>query len=85
MKFCVAILLVSLATFAVTETVEYAWESYKKNPDKVLSPGYVAIDGTVKDAGEIADFEIFKKQWDEAKAFNSKYSTIEIAWEAYKV
>lgn len=85
MKFFLAILLVSLATFAVTETVEEAWESYKKNPDKSLSPGYVGIDGTVKDAGEIKDFEKFKKNWDEAKAFNSKYSTTEIAWEAYKV
>lgn len=85
MKFTLALLCASLLTFVMAETVEEAWAAYKLNPNKELSLGYVGADGIVKDAGEIQDFERFKKNWIEAKAFNSQYATTEDAWTAYKV
>lgn len=85
MKFALALLCCSFLTFVMSETVEEAWVAYKLNPNKELSLGYVGADGIVKDAGEIQDFERFKKNWDEAKAFNSQYATTEDAWTAYKV
>lgn len=75
----------AFVTLAMTETVEEAWVAYKKNPNKELSLGYVGADGIVKDAGEITDFARFKKNWDEAMAFNSQYATTQDAWVAYKV
>jgi hypothetical protein len=53
-------------------TVEETWNSYKANPKKA------AVE-------DIPDFETFKRQWDEAKAFNAKYATTEDAWIGYKV
>lgn len=85
MKIALALLCCSFVTLVMAETVEEAWAAYKLNPNKELSLGYVGADGIVKEAGEIQDFERFRKNWNEAKAFNSQYATTEDAWTAYKV
>ena len=57
-------------------TVEDAWKAYKENPKKAENPSWVK---------DIPNFETFKSQWDEAKAFNAKYAVAENAWSYYKV
>lgn len=83
--FIIALFLPLFSSNAVSENVEEAWEAYKNNPNKILSPGYVDADDVVKESGEIKDFEVFKRNWDEAMAFNSKFATTELAWGSYKV
>lgn len=69
-------LFFTVFVFASGLTVEEAWNSYKENPVKPANPSWVE---------PIPDFETFKRQWDEAKAFNEKYATTEEAWAGYKV
>lgn len=83
--FIIALFLALFSSKAFSETVEEAWEAYKINPNKILSPGYVDADNVVKESGEIKDFEEFKRNWDEAMAFISKFATTELAWGSYKV
>lgn len=76
MKILGVSLLFTALVFASGMTVEDAWNSYKENPVKPANPSWVK---------PIPDFETFKRQWDEAKAFNGKYATTEEAWTGHKV
>lgn len=70
------IFISSVLVLASALAVEEAWKEYQANPKKAVNPSWVT---------PIASFETFKRQWDEAKAYNGKYATVEDAWVGYKV
>jgi hypothetical protein len=76
MKLVAVVSFFSICAAIYAITVEEAWENYKANPKKPDNPDWVQ---------PIPNFETFKRQWDEAKAHNSKYATTQDAWKDYKV
>lgn len=71
-----------LTVFGESQTfssVEEAWKHYQATPlDRTTNPDYVT---------KIEDFEVFKRQWDEAYKFieDNKNQTTRESWNAYKV
>jgi hypothetical protein len=76
MKLVETVLFFAMCAAVYAITVEEAWENYRVNPKKPDNPDWVK---------PIPNFETFKRQWDEAKAYNAKYATTQDAWKEYKV